>query len=105
MKDPNFEHLGQRIDDAKHNASRVASSVVDAVEDSVAAASRVARDSAEAASEVLYDTRKRVRQNPLEVVALTFAAGMLAGVAVGWVLKWKNSQIESDKPRLPAKQE
>jgi hypothetical protein len=91
-----FEHVGQQIDDTTHQASRAASAVADAVEDSVFAARRAARDGADAATELLYNTKRRLQRHPLGTVAVTFAAGVAAGAAIGWMMKRGKSQKESE---------
>jgi hypothetical protein len=42
MEQSVFEHVGQQIDDTTHKATRAASAVADALEDSVLAAGRAA---------------------------------------------------------------
>jgi ElaB/YqjD/DUF883 family membrane-anchored ribosome-binding protein len=96
MKQSVFEHVGQKIDgtidDTTHKASRAASAVVDAMGDSVSTARRAVRDSADAATEILYNTKKRLQRNPLEAVAITFAAGIAAGAVISWILRRKSIQ-------------
>ena len=87
MEQSVFEHAGQQIDDTTHKATRAASAVADALEDSVIAARRVARDGADAATELLYNARRRFERHPFETAAITFAAGIAAGTAIGWMLK------------------
>jgi ElaB/YqjD/DUF883 family membrane-anchored ribosome-binding protein len=87
-----FENVGQQIDDSTHKATRAASAVADALEDSVLAARRAARDGAGAATELLYKTKKRFERHPLETVAITFAAGIAAGTAIGWMMKRGKTQ-------------
>jgi ElaB/YqjD/DUF883 family membrane-anchored ribosome-binding protein len=87
MEQSVFEHVGQQIDDTAHKATRAASAVADVVEDSVTAARRVARDGAEAATELLYKTKRRFERHPFETVAITFAAGIAVGTAIGWIMK------------------
>ena len=92
MEQSVFEHIGQQIDDTTHKATRAASAVAGALEDSVIAARRAARDGADAATELLYNTKRRLQRHPLETVALTFAAGIAAGAAIGWMLRRKQIQ-------------
>jgi ElaB/YqjD/DUF883 family membrane-anchored ribosome-binding protein len=87
MEQSVFEHAGQQIDDTTHKATRAASAISDALEDSVIAARRVARDGADAAKELLYNTKRRLQRHPFETVAITFAAGIAAGTAIGWMMK------------------
>jgi ElaB/YqjD/DUF883 family membrane-anchored ribosome-binding protein len=87
MEQSVFEHAGRQIDDTAHKATRAASAVSDALEDGVIAARRMARDGTDAATELLYNTKKRFERNPFETVAITFAVGIAAGTAIGWMLK------------------
>ncbi|HEY1254786.1 MAG TPA: hypothetical protein VGF01_08405 [Terracidiphilus sp.] len=92
MEQSVFEHVGQQIDDTTHKATRAASAVADALEDSVLAARRAARDGTDAATELLYNAKRCLQRHPLETVAVTFAAGIAAGAAIGWMMKRKQSQ-------------
>ncbi len=92
MEQKVFEHVGQQIDETTRKATRAASAVADALEDSLVAARRAARDGADAASELLHSTKKRLQRNPIEAVAVTFAAGVAAGTAIGWMMKRRQSQ-------------
>ncbi len=96
MEQSVFEHVGQQIDDSTHKATRAASAVADALEDSVLAARRAARDGADAAAELLYNTKRRFVRHPLETAAVTFAAGIAAGTVIGWMMKRGKSQKQSE---------
>jgi ElaB/YqjD/DUF883 family membrane-anchored ribosome-binding protein len=87
MEQSEFAHVGQQIDDTAHKAARAVSAVADALDDGVAAARRTARDGADAATELLYNTKRRVQRHPLEAVAVTLAAGIAVGAAIGWMMK------------------
>jgi hypothetical protein len=92
MEQSVFEHMGQELDDTTHKATRAASAVADAVEDSIFAAKRAARDGAGAVTELLYDTKRRLQRHPLAAVAVTFAAGIAAGTTIGWMMRRGKSQ-------------
>jgi ElaB/YqjD/DUF883 family membrane-anchored ribosome-binding protein len=92
MEQSVFEHMGQQIDDTTHKATRAASAVAGALEDSVIAARCAARDGADAATELLYNTKRRLQRHPFETVAVTFAAGIAAGAAIGWIMRRKQIQ-------------
>jgi ElaB/YqjD/DUF883 family membrane-anchored ribosome-binding protein len=87
MEQSVFEHAGRQIDDTAHKATRAASAVSDALEDGVIAARRMARDGTDAATELLYNTKRRFERNPFETVAITFAVGIAAGTGIGRMLK------------------
>ena len=92
MEQSVFEHVGQQIGDTTHKATRAASAVAGALEDSVLAARRAVRDGADSATELLYNAKRRLQRHPLETIAVTFAAGIAAGAAIGWMMKRKQSQ-------------
>jgi ElaB/YqjD/DUF883 family membrane-anchored ribosome-binding protein len=81
-----FEQTGEQIADTAHKASRAASAVADALEDGAGAARRAAKQGFYATAEFLDDTKRRVQRHPIEAVAATFAAGIAAGTAIGWMV-------------------
>lgn len=82
-----WEQTGDQLTDAAHKVTRAAETVTDALEDGVASAKRAAKQSSDAAAELLHDTKKRVRSHPVESVAVTFAAGVAAGAAIGYLMR------------------
>ena len=92
MEQAAFEKAGQQIDDTRHMASRAATVVADALEDSAIATRRAARDGADAVTELLYNAKRRLQRHPLETVAATFAVGIAAGTAIGWIMRRKQIQ-------------
>ena len=81
-----LEQVGEQIDNTANRASRAASYVVDAFEDGVEATKRVAKQGGRVATELLDDTRRRVQRHPIEIVVATFAIGIAAGAAIGWMV-------------------
>jgi hypothetical protein len=86
-----FEHLGQQMDDTTRNASRAASAVGDVLEDSVIVAQRAAKRGARAANELLDDTKKCLQLHPREAAAALFVSGIATGVAIGLIMRRKQS--------------
>jgi hypothetical protein len=82
-----LEHVGVQIDATAHKASRAAYVLADALEDGGGAARRVTKQGSHAAAELLAETKKRVQRHPIETVAAVFAAGIMAGSAVRWMMK------------------
>ena len=82
-----LEQVGEQIDKTASEASRAASYVADAFEDGVKAARRAAKHGGYVASELLDDTKKRVQRHPIEIVVATFAVGLAAGAAIGWMAR------------------
>jgi ElaB/YqjD/DUF883 family membrane-anchored ribosome-binding protein len=82
-----LEQVGEQIDKTAHEASRAASYVADALEDGVKVARRAAKQGGYVATELLDDTKRRVQRHPIETVVATFAVGILAGAAIGWMAR------------------
>ena len=82
-----LEQVGEQIDKTAHDASRAASYVADALEDGVKAARRAAKHGGYVATELLDDTKRRVQRHPVETVVATFAVGVAAGAAIGWMAR------------------
>jgi ElaB/YqjD/DUF883 family membrane-anchored ribosome-binding protein len=82
-----LKQMGEQFDETAHKASRAASAVADALEDGVGAARRVAKHGGKAAAELFDDTKRRVQRHPVETVVATFAVGIAAGAAIGWLMK------------------
>jgi len=95
MAESIFEQTNEYIADTAHKASRAASAVAEAVEDGVGAARRAAKHGCCAAGELLDDTKRRVQRHPLETVVATFAAGIAAGTAIGWMMRRRSLCCEA----------
>jgi ElaB/YqjD/DUF883 family membrane-anchored ribosome-binding protein len=87
MAESIFEHVGDQIDETAQKITRAASAVADAFEDGVKTARRVAKRGEIAAEELIDDTKKRVKNNPLESMAVIFAAGVAAGALIGLLIR------------------
>ncbi|MGA3315683.1 MAG: hypothetical protein ABSC64_04510 [Candidatus Korobacteraceae bacterium] len=81
------ERTGEQIAETARKASRATSAVADAIEDGVGAARRVAKQGGDAAEELFDDTLKRLQRHPIETIVVTFAVGVTAGIAIGWMMK------------------
>lgn len=67
------------IEDLLHEAARVREMVTEAVEDGVHSAIRALKQGRYAAEDALDDAKHAVKKNPLQAVALVFAAGAVLG--------------------------
>jgi hypothetical protein len=78
----------RQIAHLSHEAQRLGSLAADAVEDRVHAAKRAIK-SVERSVEELGDRKEelahRVKRQPLKAVALAVSAGLVLGVAFGWI--------------------
>jgi hypothetical protein len=86
-----LEQMGEQINETARKASRAASAVADAIEDGVGAARRSAEHGVYVATELLDDTKKRVRRHPIETLVATFAAGIAAGAAISLMMRRRHS--------------
>ena len=86
-----LEQVGVQIDETARKASRAASAVADALEEGGETARRVTKEGSHAAAELLADTRKRVQRHPIEAIAAAFTAGIVAGSAIRWMIKRRQS--------------
>ena len=84
MAESTLDKTGEQVTATAHKASRAASAVADALEGGVDAARRVAKQGGDAAVEFLDDTIKRLQRHPIEAIVVTFAVGVMAGIAIGW---------------------
>ena len=91
-----FEQTGEQIADTAHKASRAASAVADALEDGMGAARRATKQGFYAAAEFIDDTKRRVQRHPVESVVATFAAGIAAGTAIGWMVRRRRPCCKAD---------
>ena len=82
-----LEQVDEQIDNTARKASRAASYLADAFEDGVEATRRAVKHGGDVATEVLDDTKKRVQRHPIETVVATFAVGIAAGAAIGWMAR------------------
>jgi ferric-dicitrate binding protein FerR (iron transport regulator) len=48
---------------------------------------RAAKRGTDAATELLYDTKRHLQRHPIEAAAVTFAVGIAAGAVIGWLLR------------------
>jgi hypothetical protein len=96
MTESKFEQTREQIANSAHKASRAASAVVDAVEDGVEAARHTAKQGCYAATELFYDTKRRVQRYPIETVVATFAVGIAAGTAISWMMRRQHLCCKAD---------
>jgi hypothetical protein len=91
------EWTGDRIAETARQASRSATALADALEESLGATRRIAKQGGDAAEELMDDTIKRLQRHPVETVIATFSIGIATGITIGiatgifigWVVKRK----------------
>jgi ElaB/YqjD/DUF883 family membrane-anchored ribosome-binding protein len=81
------ERTAEHIGESARRASRATSAIADAIEDGVGVVRRAAKQSGDAAEEILNDTTQRIQRHPVLTVATSFAVGVTAGTLIGWMLK------------------
>ena len=77
------------IAESAHQASCATRKVGDALQDAVGVLGNAAKRGGDAAEEFVNDTAQRVQRHPALTVATTFAAGIVAGTLIGWIIKRK----------------
>jgi ABC-type nitrate/sulfonate/bicarbonate transport system permease component len=77
------EWTGDQIAEATRQASRAATALADALEESLGATRRIAKQGCDTAEELMDDTIKRLQRHPVEAVITTFSLGIAAGITVG----------------------
>ena len=82
-----LERTGDQIAETARKASKATSAVADAFEEGVEAARGVAKQGGDAAEQFMDDTTKRLQRHPVETIVATFAMGIVAGVAIGWMIR------------------
>jgi ElaB/YqjD/DUF883 family membrane-anchored ribosome-binding protein len=87
MEQATFEHMCKQVDETARRATQAASALTDALENGVHAVRRAAKQGSQAATEFIYDTKKRIQRSPFETIAVTFAAGIIAGSAITLIAK------------------
>jgi ElaB/YqjD/DUF883 family membrane-anchored ribosome-binding protein len=77
---------GEQIAETARTASRLTSTMADAVEEGLGAARRVAKQAGDAAEEFFDDTTKRLERHPVETVVGSVAVGIVIGILIGWLI-------------------
>jgi ElaB/YqjD/DUF883 family membrane-anchored ribosome-binding protein len=86
MSDTVIGRTGENIAETARTASRMTSTLADAVEEGMGAARRVVKQAGDAAEELFDDTTKRLQRHPVETVVSSLAVGICVGVLVGWLI-------------------
>jgi hypothetical protein len=77
------EWTGDRIAEAARQASRASTALADALEESLGATRRIAKQGGDTAEELMDDTIKRLQRHPVETVIATFSIGIATGITIG----------------------
>ena len=78
--------VGETLEEMAQNASRLKSSVSDAVEDKMHRLRRTAKRSWHSAQDLVDNAAYRVRRHPFEAVAIAAGTGFAIGFLVGWAI-------------------
>jgi ElaB/YqjD/DUF883 family membrane-anchored ribosome-binding protein len=74
------------VDEVLAEVSKIKAMLAEALDDSVRSALRAVKQGRYAAETALDDAKHVVRKNPAETVGIVFAAGLLAGGLLGWLV-------------------
>ena len=81
-----FEKAEGQMADSIRRLSKATSSMADAIDEGVAVITKAAKRSGDVAEELMDDATQRVKRHPVETVAATFAAGVVIGGFIGWLV-------------------
>lgn len=73
------------VEEVAREVTRIKSMITEAVDDGVRSAMKTIKQGRQAAEDAVHDTKKAVKENPLEAIGIAFAAGILTGVIAAWV--------------------
>ena len=77
------EWTGDQISEAARQGSRAATALADALEESLGATRRIAKQGGDTAEELIDDTIKRLQRHPVETVIATFSVSIATGITIG----------------------
>ena len=89
MSDSVVSKAGDQIAETARTASRLTSTMADAVEEGMGAARRLAKQAGDAAEEFFDETTKRLERHPTETVVGSVAVGIILGMVIGWLIARK----------------
>ena len=81
-----LEKADAQVAESIHKLSRAASSMAEAIDESVGVMKRAIRQSSDAAEELMDDTTQRIKRHPVEATAVTFALGVIVGGFITWII-------------------
>ncbi len=84
-----LEKADAQVAESIKRLSRAASSMAEAIDDGVGVIKLAVKRSGDLAEEIMDDTTQRVRRHPVETMVATFAAGLVTGVFIGWMVSRK----------------
>jgi hypothetical protein len=82
-----MERMDTRVSESLHKLSRTTSALADTIDNGITVAKRVGKQSSDAIEEFMDDTALRIKRHPAETVAGAFAAGVVAGGFLDWMLR------------------
>ncbi len=74
------------IDEVVSGVSRIKSVVTDAVDDGIRSARKAAKQGKAFAQDTIHDARYAIKRKPLQSAGIVFAAGVLFGSFITWVV-------------------
>ncbi len=81
-----LEKADAQVAESIRKLSRATSAMAEAIDESVAVMKHAVKRSSDAAEELMDDTTQRIKRHPAEAMAATFAAGILVGAFIGWII-------------------
>jgi F0F1-type ATP synthase assembly protein I len=81
-----FEKADEQVAESIRRLTRATSAMAEAIDEGVGVIKHAVKKSGDVAEEVMDDTTQRVKRHPVESMAATFAAGILVGAMLGWMV-------------------
>ncbi len=86
MASDDFDDVGELIGDSIDKLRGASSAMADAMDESVRILRRAVKRSGDVAEELMDDTTDRIKRHPVETITMSFMAGVVVGVIIGWAL-------------------
>ncbi len=81
-----FDDAEKMIDGSIDRLRGATSAMADAMDESVRILRRAVKRSGDVAEELMDDTTDRIKRHPVETITMSFAAGVVVGVMIGWAV-------------------
>jgi len=81
-----LEKADAQVAESIRKLSRATSAMAEAIDEGAETIKLAVKRSGDLAEELLDDTTQRVKRHPVEAMVATLAAGLVAGVFIGWMV-------------------
>jgi len=82
----NLKEVTAPVEDALRDVAKIKSMVSEAVEDGMKSAMKAVEQGRAVAEDAVVEARRRVHENPFQAMGVVFAAGVLTGSVLAWLI-------------------